>query len=199
MPMIATTLQADLSRIFEKMNSMSEGGDEYMATETAKAIKTFILTGKVTTTDAGALPAGPYAGAGTGTITIDSGKLADDLLGTFTAGLSNDDLADGIASDIDNACKNGSVKTESSGTVTPPGGTPFSSSGNGEGKFTGAKTGLSATLKSCFKAMDGMASGGNEYFAGQFSVAVHSYMVAGSVTTTLKPPFVSGGGTGKVA
>jgi len=201
MALVPTTLQTALSVIFNAMNGMSNGGDAYCAKQMATAIKTFILTGQVATVDTGAAPAGSYAGAGVGTMTIDSDTLADDLESTFTAKYNNNDLADHMAADIDNACKeDDTVKTTSTGTVTNPSGVTSNFSGNAnKGKFSGDKTKISTPLKACFTAMNNMVTGGNEYYAAQLATAVNIYLTAGSISVTLEAPFISGSGSGKIA
>lgn len=197
--MVPVTLQVALLKIFNDMNSISKDGDVYCATEMAKAIKTFIFTGQVATTDTGAAPAGTYAGAGIGAMNINDGTLSDNLLKTFQAEYNNDNLADNIASDTDNACKEDSIiKTTSTGIVTTPSGATSPFSGPGEGEFTGVKNTIASTLKVCFSAMNNMTSGGNEYYAAQLALAVHSYLIAGAINITLKAPFTSGSGMGKI-
>jgi hypothetical protein len=44
--------------------------------------------------------------------------------------------------------------------------------------------------------MNGMVAGGNEYYAAQFAAAYDAYLKAGSISITLKPPFISGSVTG---
>lgn len=200
MAMVVATLQTDLLTIFLAMNSIFEDGDGYCADEMSKAIQKYILTGQVATVDAGAAPAGAYVGAGIGVMTIDADILSEDLLTTFTAGYTNDGLADHIATDIDNACKeNGIVKTTSIGTVTTPVGatTPFT--GPGEGSFIGAKTSIATLLKACFSMMNNMPVGGNEYYASQLAIAIDAYLKAGTIDVELQSPFSSGAGSGKIA
>jgi hypothetical protein len=200
MALVTTTLETALLAAFLAMNSMSEGGDAYCADKMSSAIKTFILTGQVTTTDTGAAPAGSYAGSGVGTMTIDADSLKSDLQSTFQAKYSNNDLATHMATDIDNACKaDNTVNTTSTGTVTIPAGGTIPFSGPGVGKFTGTKSSIEMTLKACFSAMNNMATGGNQYYAAQLAAAVNSYLKAGSINVTLKPPFLSGSGSGKIA
>jgi len=200
MAFVVLTLQADILSIFLAMNDIVEGGDEYQAEKLSKVIKKYILTGQTTTTDSGAAPAGSYSGAGVGTMTIDASKLEEDLLKTFNAKYGNDDLADHIATDIDNACKeNDTVQETSSGTVTTPVGASSPFSGPAIGKFTGTKTLISTPLKTCFSSMTGMLTGGNELYAQVLSAAIDAYLKAGSISVQLKPPFVSGAGSGKIA
>jgi hypothetical protein len=184
------------------MDSIMDGtGDEYQAEKMAAAIKAYIQTGVVSTTDTGAAPAGSYAGAGTGTMTIDADALEADLYATFSTNYSDDDLAEHIATDIDTACKEDeTVEVTSTGTVTTPSGATSPFSGPGEGKFAGSKTPVATTLKACFSTMyDMMTGGGNAYYAAQLAAAVDSYLKAGAITITLKSPFLSGSGGGKIA
>jgi hypothetical protein len=200
MALIVTTLEMAFKTIFNAMNSMSSGGDAYCAAQIASTIKTYILAGQVATVDTGAVPGGVYAGAGVGTMTINSENLKNALQTTFEGQYNNDDLAAHIATDIDNACKaDNTISIISTGTVTTPAGITSPFSGPGQGKFTGIKVTIETILKICFAAMNAMASGGNAYFASQFATAVDTYLKAGSVSVTLTvPPFASGSGTGAI-
>jgi hypothetical protein len=200
MALIPTMLQTALAQVFNAMNAMPAGGDAYCAKEMAAVLKTFILTGQVTTTDSGTAPTGSYTGAGLGTLTIDADSLADDLESTFNAAYKNDDLAEHLANAIDIACKaDNTVQVTSSGTVVNPAGGTAPFSGPGEGQFTGAKAAIAAALKTCFAAMNTMATGGNDYYAAQLAAVLSAYLPAGTINVTLQPPFVSGSGKGKIA
>jgi hypothetical protein len=201
MALISTTLETVLKIIFNTMNNMSSGGNAYCAEKTALAIKDYILTGQVSTTDTGVAPAGYYKGAGTGIMTINTDTLKSDLQTTFEAACNNDDLAARMAADIDNACKaDNTVLTTSIGTVTTPSGATSPFSGPAQGKFTGLKSTIESKLKTCFSTMNGMSSGGNDYYAVQFASAIDAYLKAGAISVTLKvPPFASGTGNGKIA
>jgi hypothetical protein len=165
----------------------------------ADAIKKYILAGQTSTTDSGAAPAGSYAGAGIGVMTIDNVQLKGDLLATFEANYGDGDLADHMATDIDNACKaENTVAETSTGTVTTGSGATSNFSGPAIGKFSGAKTLISTPLKACFRAMTGMLEGGNQLYADQLSAAIDAYLKAGTITVQLKPPFASGSGTGNI-
>ena len=199
MALVATTLQAALITAYLAMNSIEEGGNEYQAEKVAQAIKAFILTGQTATSDTGAAPAGSYKGAGAGVMTVDASQLEDDLLATFNAKYGDDDLADHIATDIDNACKaDNTVQETSTGTVTTPAGASSNYSGPAAGKFAGTKSLISTPLKACYKSMTGMLAGGNELYAQLFSAAVDAYLKAGTITVQLKTPFLSGSGSGKI-
>jgi len=197
MALVVATLQADFLAIFLDMNSIVENGDDYQAEKMALAIKKYILTGQTATTDSGTAPAGSYSGASVGTMTIDNSQLEDDLLSTFRAKYGNDDLADHMATDIDNACKAAdTVEAKSSGVISSTGG---SFSGPAIGKFAGTKSLISTPLKACFNSMTEMLTGGNEYYAQILAAAVDAYLKAGTITVQLKAPFVSGSGSGKIA
>ena len=200
MALVATSLQADLLAIYLAMNDIVEGGDDYQAEKVSKAIKKYILAGKTTTTDAGAAPAGAYAGTSEGVMTIDADQLEEDLLNTFKAKYDDDDLADHMATDIDNACTaDDTVQATSKGKVTLPNGSTTDFSGPAIGKFTGTKALISTPLKTCFRSMWSMVTGGNEFYAQVLAAAIDAYMKVGTITVQLKSPFLSGSGTGGIA
>jgi hypothetical protein len=201
MALVSSTLQMALMAIFTAMDAITDGtGDEYQAAEIAKAIKAYILTGQVTTTDAGAAPAGSYSGAGIGAMTINADALEDDFYTTFTTKYSNDELAAHMVMDIDNACKaDKTIVATSNGIVTTGSGATSKFSGPAEGKFSGNKATIENTLKACFAAMNGMTSGGNALYATQFATGMTNYLKAGTITVALKSPFASGSGSGAIA
>jgi hypothetical protein len=200
MAFVPADLQTALTKIFNDMNNISNGGDAYCAEQMASELKKFTLTGQVTTSDSGTTPAGSYKGTGKGTMTIDADSLADSLENTFSAKYNNDDLADHIATDIHNACiADDIVEITSSGTVTLSSGGTSPFSGPGEGNFTGTKETIASALKACFAAMNNMTTGGNEYYAAQLATAYNTYLTAGKINVSLKEPFSSGSGSGKIA
>jgi len=200
MALVATTLQADLLATYLAMNNIVDDGDKYQAKNVAKDIKKYILAGKTTTTDVGAAPAGGYAGVSEGTMTIDAEQLEKDLFDTFDAKYNDDDLADHIATDIDNACSaEDTVQATSKGKVTTPSGATSDFSGPAIGKFSGTKSLISTPLKTCFRLMWDMVTGGNELYAQVFAAAIDAYMKAGTITVQLKSPFLSGSGSGKIS
>jgi len=201
MAFVPATLQADLLAIFLKMNDIMDGtGDNYQATEMAKTIKKYVLSGDTATSDAGTAPGGSYTGTGKGKMTIDGDALEADLKITFEGKRDNPTFASRIATDIDNACKaDDTVSETSTGTlVTSSGSSGFS--GPAIGKFSGDKTKISTPLVACFESMNGMMSGGgNEYYAKEMSIAVNSYLTGGTISVQLKPPFTGGSGSGKIS
>jgi hypothetical protein len=185
MPLVKTTLETKLKQIFQTMQDGSKD-DAWMAAQVSDAIKTYVLTGIVSTADTGAAPAGSYAGAGVGAMTINKDNLKSDLQSTFEAAYENNALAAHMATDSDTACKaDNTVSTTSTGLVTTPVGVSSPFSGPGQGKFAGAKAAIENILKACFSAMNNMSSGGDDFLAAQFATAVDSYLKAGSLSTTL--------------
>jgi hypothetical protein len=198
MALVKSALEAKLKSIFASMRDGSKT-NAWMASQIAAEIKAYILAGQVSTTDAGTAPAGAYAGAGSGTMTINNGSLGDALETTFEAAYGNDDLAAHIAADINAACtENDTVSTGTTGMVTTPAGVSSSFAGTGKGECTGAKAVIETMLKACFAAMNTMTQGGDDYFAVQLAAAVDAYLKAGSVSVTLQPPLF-GTGVGVIA
>jgi hypothetical protein len=198
MALAKPALETKIKSVFASMLDGSKT-NAWMASQIAAEIKTFVLAGQASTTDAGAAPAGAYAGTGSGTMTIDSGSLGSALATTFEAAYGNDDLAAHIAADKNAACTaDDTISTSTKGTVTTPAGASSPFAGTGKGKFAGAKTTIETTLKSCFAAMNTMTQGGDDYFAAQLAAAVDAYLKAGSVSVTLQPP-LAGTGSGAIA
>jgi hypothetical protein len=196
MALVVTLLETDISASFMAMNDIVEGGNKYKAEKIAEAIKKYILAGVTNTNDTGVAPGGSYTGKSVGTMTIPESQLKDDLLSTFEAGYGDDDYAEHMATDIDNACSaNNTVQATSTGTVTSTG---SSFSGTAVGKFSGDKTIISTPLKTCFQSMIGMLAGGNDLYAKILSTAIDAYMKAGTIKVELKTPFISGSGSGKI-
>jgi hypothetical protein len=198
MALAKTTLETKLKSVFASMRDGSKT-NAWMASQIAAEIKSYILAGQVSTTDAGTVPAGAYAGAGSGTMTINDSNLGSALKTTFEAAYGNDDLAAHIATDIHAACTaSDTVSTGTKGTVTTPVGVSSPFAGTGKGKFAGAKAAIETTLKACFAAMNAMSKGGDDYFAAQLAAAVDAYLKAGQVSVTLQAP-LAGTGAGAVA
>ena len=196
MALVVNMLDIALKGVFITMQSGLKN-DEWMAAQTAAAIKAFIMAGQVVTIDAGAAPPGVYTGAGIGKMVIDVGSLKDSLQKTFEAGYDYNDLASAIAQDIDAACSADNIVTIiSTGAAITPVGASVPFSGPGTGSFSGAKVSIEKTLKACFAVMNGMAAAGDAFFAAQLAASVFAYLQAGVISVTLNAPFVSGTGTG---
>lgn len=199
--MVVATLQAAITKIFSDMNDMTSGGNKYCADELAGAIKDYIDSGVVTSTDdAGTIGTNTYKGSGVGKMEIDESKLASKLLETFTKeNLTDADLADGLASNLDDICsKKDSVTTTTTGMQTTPSGVSTPYVGSGIGTFQGIKSVISESLKTAFSAMGVMLTGGNEVFSAALATSINTYLTSGSINITLQLP-ITGIATGKIA
>jgi hypothetical protein len=192
-------LEADILKVCLGMNDIEDdSGNRFMAEGFAKALFDYIAGGQTSTADSGAAPAGSYSGAGA--MAISESGLADAFEAAFAAGYGNDELADKIAADGDDALSAADTVTEASaGTVTTPSGATSPFSGPAKGDFTGNKAVISTALKACFASMNSMTEGGNGKFAQDFAAGFHAYMTGGSASVELRPPFVSGSGSGGIA
>lgn len=200
MALVSATLNAQLLSAFNSMNSMTEGGDVYLATQIGIALVSFVSSGQVTSmpmTDVGTLAPRAYTGTSTGTMTIQS--PASQLQALFLSKATNDALADGIANIINSTCTAGIINVNTVGTLAPlppsfP--SPEPSSGIGIGTFSSSPNLISSPLKALFNSMNSMIQGGNEMFAQTLSNAINSYMISGTIAITLTTPIVgTGNGT----
>jgi hypothetical protein len=193
-----SSLESKLKAIFYAMRDGSKT-DAWMGEQIAAAIKEYILTGSVATADAGTAPAGAYAGAGTGKMTVSAEDLEEDLADTFENTGVNSYLAAHMAAEIDSACgAEDTVETDSSGTVTTPVGATSPFAGKGKGEFAGKKDLIENLLNVCFETMNTMAAGGDDYLAAQIAAAVDGYLKAGKITVALQAP-LAGSGEGAIS
>ncbi|MDR3019897.1 MAG: hypothetical protein LBU66_03220 [Treponema sp.] len=198
MVLVKTDLEKAFKDIFTAMQDGSKT-DEWMAEQVADAIQNYIKSGQVSTEDTGAAPGGSYAGDGVGSMVINGDSLKNKLKITYESGYGDDDLAAHIAADIDDVCAaEDIVSVVSTGDVTIPGAGTSSFSGPGIGKFTGDKDDIEDSLKDCFKQMNNISQGGDDYLAFQFASAVDLYLKAGEIKINLQAPFVSGAGFGGI-
>jgi len=208
MSVASKALASGLDALFISMNSMTEGGNSYFATNAATLIQTYISTGTVTTVDAGACPAGAYAGSSSCKMSIDGSSLGSKFTSTFNSmdekdasgnPKTDDTLAENMAKDmIDIFTASNIIAGTSTGTATS-GTTVTTYSGSSKGSLSGTDT-LTDGLKNCFKKMSKMEASEdiNLYFASTFASAIENYLTAGAVAVTLQSPFTSGSGTGSI-
>lgn len=200
MSLVYDTLKSDLLDAF---NNMGDGDDDYFAEQVAKAVKTYIETGGVTTVDTGTVSAGVFTGTGSGDMEVESDDCEDSLSETcskmrdMTSGGGDAYLAAQMASAINTMVLDGTVKTDVSGTaVAGSVSTPLT--GKAEGTLTGVAATIQSALVSIFSKMQNMTSGGDEYFAEQMAIAVNSYLLAGVVATNGKNALSGSVGTGNM-
>lgn len=204
MKWIDPVLKTAILNIFSTMQNMTEGGDAYFAKQLALAIKSYLLTATVSTTDSGTVSgSGSYVGKGTGAAgcyVIDNSTLESNLYTVFIKKETTDnEIADGIANAVNTACTaSNSISTTTTGTYTPPSGSTVPGyTGTGKGTFTGVKKNIADSLKDVFDDMRDMTEGGDDYFAEELSQSIGDYLRAGTVNVNLDSP-LSGSGSGKI-
>lgn len=185
MSLVQSKLKNDLLAAF---NSMTDGDDTVFAKKVSKAVADFAQSGKISTTDAGAISAGTFTGKGTGSISVQSSICENIILSAckamrnMTSG-GDSFLAEKIASGIHTMISSGKVSTSVNGTVVPPSGTPSGMGGSAKGTMNGVSATIQSGLISAFRAMGRMTSGGDSHFAEQAASAVNKYLKAASIMT----------------
>lgn len=200
MALNSKTLQNDLFNIFEAMNTVESDGDDYLATNCAKAIATYVSNGNVITADTGTgSVGGAYVGVGNGTMSINTEMLRVLLLTSFKSKSPNPILALNISMNIDSACKVPNIiKTDTVGASTIAPSPPYPDKGKALGNFIGVPTLISTKLTSCFSQMDGMEKDGNLFLSQEWASAIDIYFKSAVINTTLQFP-MSGVGVGKIS
>lgn len=185
MSLVQSKLKNDLLAAF---NSMTDGDDTVFAKKVSKAVADYAQTGIVSTTDAGAIPAGAFTGKGTGSISVQS-SICENILIAACRAMANMTsggdtyLAAQMASGIHAMISAGQVTTSVVGTVIPPSGGSSPMAGSAKGKMVGVSATIQAGLIAAFQAMGTMTEGGDKYFAEQAANVVTSYLKAAVITT----------------
>ena len=214
MAFVVQTLQDDLYSVFHNMTS---GDITEFSNGIANAIVDFVSTGKVTTTDAGDISAGVYAGKGEGSLSVQaSGDAKDpgcaDIIKTacekmWTDRNSGDYGSDYLAEEIGKAVKkmadDGEVNTDVKGQVTPPGSSPQTLNGKAKGTITCSETALIAGLKKVFSDMwedrNGEGYDGNLKFAEKLASEVNSFWTSGVINTNGQGELEGSVGVGSIS
>lgn len=194
-------LKNDLLSIFR---NMTDGDDRYFAREVSAKVADYTESGSISTTDAGTISQGIFAGLGNGSITVDKSicenivYAACKTMAGMTAG-GDAYLAVQLATGIDSMMITGTVNTTVKGTVTPPSGTPFTTAGTAKGTFTGVMATLQSGFLVAFNSMKSMTSGGDEYLAGQMATVITAYLKAGVIATQGQVNLVGSIGAGSMS
>lgn len=184
--------------------NMTDGDDRYFAREISAKIADYAESGSISTTDAGTISQGVFAGSGNGSITVDSSicenivYAACKAMGGMTTG-GDAYLAQELANGIDSMMIAGTVNTSVKGTVTPPSSTPFTTAGTAKGTFTGVRAALQSGFLAAFNSMATMTSGGDEYLAGQIAATVTTYLKAGVIATNGQTNLAGSVGSGSMS
>lgn len=200
MSLVSITLQNKIYNIFNRMNKIYSNGNEYMATEIAQEITSYIAQGEVNTVDVGTgSHGGAYGGVGKGSMSINTSLLKNYLSSTFLSKSNNYELARRMAKDIDTVCSMGNtIITSTKGVSVISSSDTYSDSGVGKGSFSSSSNIIYMKLKNCFDYMNKMTKNGNLYFAQEFAQAIDEYLKSGTINVTLQAP-LGGGGIGTIS
>lgn len=201
MSLVQSKLKNDLLSAF---NSMTDGDDGVFAKKVSKAVADYAKSGTITTVDAGTVSAGVFAGAGNGSISVDSSLCESVILAACKAMASMTSggdtyLAAQMATGIDTMVKAGEVKTNVTGSAVPPTGSPIPLTGSAKGKLICVPSTLQSAFSAAFSAMMNMTENGDTYLAEQMASAITSYFQTGVVTTNGQGSLSGSVGVGAIA
>nr|DAO97475.1 MAG TPA: hypothetical protein [Caudoviricetes sp.] len=204
MAFVTKTLETELKNVFSTMKS-----DADFASGIAKAVKNFVSTGQVVTTDAGAVSAGAFVGGGNGTLKVDESVLKNQIstacstMSKLTDGSGDTVLANAIGNGLLAMTGQAEVNTTVTGTVTTPAGVPSALSGTAKGQIVCVPAPVISGLTACFFSMKAAAGNegfsGDDDFASQFASLVTAYFTSGVITTNGQAALTGSTGTGAIA
>jgi hypothetical protein len=203
MALVKTVLKSALVSAFNAMSD-ADDGNAVFAEKVAAAAADYAGSGTVTTADAGAIPSGVFAGAGTGSFSCDA-SLAESIISAACEAMNsmktggNEYLAAQMASGFHAMFAAGRVETTVTGTVTPPSAPPVPFAGSASGVLTGVPAPMQAALLAAYTAMNDMKEGGDDYMAGEIATAVDAYLKAAVVATLGSGALAGSAGTGKIS
>jgi hypothetical protein len=200
MSLIVATLKDDLLSAFQSMNN---GDNTVFSQKISAAVDKYAESGSIATTDAGAIPAGAFTGAGVGKIACDASICEKIIIAACNAMNTMREggdvyLAAQLALGIHSMVSAGKVETDVTGVVVPPGSSPVPMNGKATGAMTGVPAPMQAAFLAAFNAMGGMTSGGDSYMAQQMAAAVDAYLKAAAVNTQGTGPLAGSVGAGKM-
>ena len=184
-------LQSDFEAVFE---SMTDGNEDTFPNGISAAVVTFVSGGVVSTTDAGTVSGGTYAGSGTGQLTVTASacaaiiKKACTAMKTMTSGGDNY-LAEEMGKGFRKMADDGVVTTTVTGTFTPsPPSTPISPYGGvAKGTISCSETTLVTKLKALFQKMYNQRGqegfDGNKELAKELANEINSFYTSGTIST----------------
>ena len=193
-----SALKENLVQAFQ---SMKDGDDAAFAKKVSEAVANHIKTGNITTVDAGTVPVGSFAGAGTGTMTVDASILEGVLLAAcksmaaMSAG-GNAVLAAQLAAGMDAMTNAGQIKTMITGVAVTPAGVSVPLAGSGQGKFTGVSTPIIVAGNAACSTMKTISEGGASVLAEAIAASITAYLQSGIITVHGLPPLAGSVGTG---
>lgn len=209
-----TQLQNDLYSAFTDM------GDKATIREFAygvsDAVRDFVRTGKVSTTDGGTVPMGAFTGEGTEELSGNSTVSSDACAGIIVQACENmngmtsggdDYLAVELGKAIKKMADDIVITTSVTGTVTPPSSSPISpyppGGGTAKGKIACSEAQLVQALKTLFAQMwskrGDTSYDGNLEFAKKLADEIYTFYILGAVTTAGEGELSGSAGAGTVS
>lgn len=187
MSLATSTLKSDLLALFQSMASDTSGDNSVFAEGVAAAFKDFIETASVTTTDAGTVSGGVFAGTGSGTISADSSECEAIILAACEAMVKmtsggNAYLAQQIEAGMQAMADAATVSCDVTGTLTTTAGATSTLTGSATGTIS-CSYDLAGDLEAVFEAMVDMTEGGDEYMAAGMAAAAEAFVLSGVVST----------------
>ena len=200
-------LQSDFEAVFE---SMTDGNEDTFPNGISAAVVTFVSGGVVSTTDAGTVSGGTYAGSGTGKLTVTASacaaiiKKACTAMKTMTSGGDNY-LAEEMGKGFRKMADDGVVTTTVTGVLTPPSpATPISPYGGAtKGTISCSETTLVTKLKALFQKMYNQREqegfDGNKEFAKELANGINSFYTSGTISTDGQGNIAGSSGSGSIS
>lgn len=200
-------LQSDFEDVFE---SMTDGNEDTFPNGISAAVVTFVSGGVVSTTDAGTVTGGTYAGSGTGKLTVTASacaaiiKAACTAMKTMTSG-GDDYLAEEMGKGFKKMADDGVVTTTVTGVLTPPPpATPISPYGGAaKGTISCSEATLVSKLKLLFKKMYNQREeegfDGNKEFAKELANEINSFYTSGTISTDGQGNIAGSSGSGSIS
>lgn len=193
-----STFKENLVQAFQ---SMKDGDDSAFAKQVSEVVANHIKTGNITTADAGAVPVGAFAGAGTGAMTVDASILEGVLLAAcksmvaMSAG-GNAVLAAQLAAGMDAMTGAGQIKTMITGAAVTPAGVSVPLAGMGKGTFVGVSAPIIAAVNGACSVMETISEGGDSVLAEAIVTSITAYLQSGIITVQGLPPLAGSVGSG---
>ncbi|MGP1490912.1 MAG: hypothetical protein ACTTI6_07610 [Treponema sp.] len=193
-----STLKENLVQAFQ---SMKDGDASAFAKKVSEAVASHIKTGNITTVDAGTVPVGGFAGAGTGAMTVDAAILEGVLLAAcksmaaMSAG-GNAVLAAQLAAGMDAMTNAGQIKTMITGAAVTPAGVSVPLAGMGKGTFVGVSAPIIAAVNGACSVMETISEGGDSVLAEAIATSITAYLQSGIITVQGLPPLAGSVGSG---
>ena len=200
-------LQSDFEAVF---NSMTDGNEDTFPNGISAAVVTFVSGGVVSTTDAGTVSGGTYAGNGTGKLTVTASacaaiiKKACTAMKTMTSGGDNY-LAEEMGKGFKKMADDGVVTTTVTGVLTPPSpATPISPyGGTAKGTISCSETTLVTKLKALFQKMYNQREqegfDGDKEFAKVLANEINSFYTSGTISTDGQGNIAGSSGSGSIS